>query len=195
MTASLTNNRAVSRKATRKPTTARTKRAAPSNVINIIDQWHAQRLRSITVADVKLINLPFVWTANHDLAFPDVTNNCEPFGSRILLQLRVPKRKTASGLIIPIDSRDTENDITQVGMIRAVGPLAFCNRKTRQPWPEGMWAKPGDFVRCAKYGGDRWTVDHRGTDGEIEKVHFVIFNDLDLIGRWNADPLSMVAYV
>lgn len=159
-----------------------------------VQEWHAERVRSISVAEAKTKAQPFVWTDNHDLAFPEARNDCEPFGTRVLMQLRIPKRKTAGGLIIPIDTRQTDADITQIAMIRAIGPLAFCDRKTRRPWPEGLWAYPGDFVRCPLYGGDRWTVDVK-VNGETEKVGFAIFDDLNLIGRWNGDPLAMVGFI
>ena len=72
----------------------------------------------------------------------------------------------------------------------AIGPLAYKNRNTMESWPEGNWCKIGDFVRTPKYGGDRWTV--KFNDEEIE---FVIFNDLDIIGKVTADPTSIRAFI
>ena len=73
-----------------------------------------------------------------------------------------------------------------------VGELAFKNRTTMEPWPEGSWCSPGDFVRVPKYGGDRWTI--KSLDGEQE-VLLVIFNDLDLIGKVTGDPLAIKAFI
>lgn len=125
-----------------------------------------------------------------DEAFPPVDPGVEPFGSRVIVQIRTAKSKTAGGIILPEDTQETERWNTQVAKVIAVGSLAFHNRNTMQPWPEGSWCKVGDFVRAPKYGGDRWSVEADG-----KEVLFVMFNDLDLLGRITGDPLSMKAYI
>lgn len=149
-----------------------------------------ERVLSAKVADAKK-TAKFTWTENHDLAFPDVDPLFEPYGSRVVAQIRNPQKKTKSGLIIPEDAQDTEKWNTQVALVRAVGPLAFCNRETMKPWAEGLWCAPGEFVRVPKYGGDRWEVPL--ADGG--KALFIVFNDLDVIGRFMADPLNVKAYI
>ena len=124
-------------------------------------------------------------------AFPDADPGITPFGSRVLVQIRSPKTKTASGIIIDNGSRDTEKWNTQVAKVVSVGALAFKNRNTMDSWPEGSWCKPGDYVRVAKYGGDRWEVPM--TNGET--ALFVIFNDLDIIGQVTGDPLAIRAFI
>ena len=124
-------------------------------------------------------------------AFPVAEPGIQPFGSRVLVQIRSPKQKTASGIIIDRGSKDTERWNTQVGKILAVGPLAFKNRNTMESWPEGSWCKEGDYVRVAKYGGDRWEVPL--ADGE--SALYVIFNDLDIIGQVVGDPLLIRAFI
>lgn len=124
-------------------------------------------------------------------AFPAVDAGIQPFGSRILVQIRTPKRKSSGGIIIDTGSRDTEKWNTQVAKVVALGPLAFKNRDTMASWPEGDWCKAGDFVRVAKYGGDRWEVPM--ADGE--SAMFVIFNDLDIIGKVTGDPLAIRAFI
>jgi co-chaperonin GroES (HSP10) len=130
-------------------------------------------------------------------AFPAAEPGVQPFGSRVLVQIRTPKSKTAGGIILHNESKDTEKWNTQVAKVVAVGPLAFKNRTTQENWPEGCWCYDGDFVRVPKYGGDRWEVPlgTRGTDGGVQTAMFVIFNDLDLIGRVTADPLSIKAFI
>jgi hypothetical protein len=59
-------------------------------------------------------------------------------------------------------------------------------------WPEGEWCTAGEFVRVAKYGGDRWEAKIPGTD---ESAMFVIFNDLDIIGRVLGNPLAVKAFI
>lgn len=125
-------------------------------------------------------------------AFPPVDPGVEPFGSRVLVQIRTPKTKTAGGIILDIGTRDTEKWNTQVAKVISTGSLAFCNRDTMKEWPEGSWCKPGDFVRVTKYGGDRWEVP---IEGEEVPAMFVIFNDLDIIGRVTGDPLAIKAFI
>ncbi len=124
-------------------------------------------------------------------AFPAVDAGIQPFGSRVLVQIRNPKQTTASGIIIDAGSKDTEKWNTQVAKVIALGPLAFKNRNSMEPWPEGAWCQPGDFVRVAKYGGDRWEVPY----AQHETALFVIFNDLDIIGRVTGDPLAIRAFI
>jgi len=73
----------------------------------------------------------------------------------------------------------------------SIGPLAFKNRDTQQTWPEGEWCHSGDFVRVPKYGGDRWEVALTKDDSAM----FVIFNDLDIIGKIEGDPLTIKAFI
>ena len=69
-------------------------------------------------------------------AFPETDPGFVPFGSRVLLQIRTPKKQTASGLYIPDDVRETEHYNTQIAKVISVGVLAFHNRTTGEPWPE-----------------------------------------------------------
>ncbi len=124
-------------------------------------------------------------------AFPTADPGITPFGSRVLVQIRTPKTKTASGIIIDNGSRDTEKWNTQVARVVSVGALAFKNRNTMDPWPEGSWCTTGDYVRVPKYGGDRWEVPLSNGESAL----FVIFNDLDIIGQVTGDPLAIRAFI
>lgn len=123
-------------------------------------------------------------------AFPAVDAGVQPFGSRVLVQIRTPKKKVGSILLVQ-DTKDTEKWNTQVAKVIAVGSLAYKNRNTQELWPEGQWCQPGDFVRVPKYGGDRWEVPLN----KDENAMFVIFNDLDVIGKVTGDPLSIKAFI
>ena len=125
-------------------------------------------------------------------AFPAVNAGIQPFGSRVLVQIRSPKQRTASGIILDSGTKDTEKWNTQIAKVVKVGPLAFKNRNTMEPWPEGNWCKEGEFVRVPKYGGDRWKVPFG--EGEDEAL-FVIFNDLDIVGGVVGDPLAIKAFI
>ena len=124
-------------------------------------------------------------------AFPAAEAGIQPFGSRVLVQIRSPKQRTASGIILDVGSRDTEKWNTQVAKVISIGPLAFKNRNTMASWPEGSWCVEGEYVRVAKYGGDRWEAPMSNGESAL----FVIFNDLDIIGRVNVDPLSIRAFI
>ncbi len=127
-----------------------------------------------------------------DEAFPQADPELQPFGHRVLVQIRTPKRQTAGGIYVPEESRETELWNTQVAKVITLGPVAFKNRETLEPWPEGEWCKPGVFVRTPKYGGDRWQVP-LGKGGEF--ALFVLFNDHDIIGELTGDPLAVVAFL
>lgn len=127
-----------------------------------------------------------------DEAFPPCDPGIQPFGSRVLVQIRTPKQKTKGGIILTSETRETDAWNTQIAKVVSVGSLAFKNRTTMEPWPEGSWCQEGDFVRVPKYGGDRWTV--KTTDGEDEAL-LVIFNDLDLVGKVTGDPLIIKAFI
>ena len=128
-------------------------------------------------------------------AFPAVDAGIQPFGSRVLVQIRTPKKVSKGGIILTLDTTDTEKWNTQVAKVLAVGPLAFKNRDTMQAWPEGNWCTESDFVRVPKYGGDRWEVPFVDADGEDQNAMFCIFNDLDIIGRVIGDPLAIKAFI
>jgi len=124
-------------------------------------------------------------------AFPAVEAGIRPFGSRVLVQIRTPKKKSSGGIILSTDTQDTEKWNTQIAKVVSLGPLSFKNRNTMESWPEGDWCTVGEFVRVAKYGGDRWEVT--APDGEV--ALFVIFNDLDILGQVLGDPLAIKAFI
>jgi co-chaperonin GroES (HSP10) len=125
-------------------------------------------------------------------AFPDVKAGLKPFGDKVLVQIRTPMKQTKGGIFVPEESRDTEQWNTQVAKVVALGPVAFKNRDTLQPWPEGAWVHPGMYIRCPKYGGDRWEVP---VPNSPDPALFVLFRDIDLGGEIDGDPLEMVAYL
>jgi len=138
-----------------------------------------------------LLELPLLMSYDSlEDAFPEVDPGIIPFGSRVMVQVRRAKSQTSGGIYIPEEARKTEASNTQVSKVALVGPLAFKNRNTMDMWPEGAWCNPGDFVRTPKYGGDRWTVKKDG-----EEIEFVIYNDLDIIGKITGDPMQIRAFI
>lgn len=132
-----------------------------------------------------------------DEAFPAVDPGCLPLGGRVMVQFKqVPKKTTASGIILVEDTKETEKWNTQVAKVIALGPLAFKKRDTMEDWPEGTWAKVGDFVRVPKWGGDRWEVPYgEEVDGDQDMALFSVFNDHELISMVTGDPLKVKAFL
>lgn len=137
------------------------------------------------------------YTSNEKLkfAFPDIDPGVEPFGSRVLVQTRIAAQKTDNGFIIPDSARDADKYNSQVALVRAIGPVAFRDRKTLLAWPEGIQAQPGMFVRIGKWGGDRVDVEVDLGNGLKEKIVFCVLNDLEIIGAVTGDPLKMKGYI
>jgi co-chaperonin GroES (HSP10) len=129
-------------------------------------------------------------------AFPVVDPLMAPFGARVLVQLRAVKEKvTSSGIYIPEEVKETEKWNTMIGKVISIGDLAFKKRESMEPWPEGAWAKVGDFVRVPKWGGDRWEIDFKDDRGIAGKALFTFFNDHELIGRVTGDPRDIKAFL
>ena len=124
-------------------------------------------------------------------AFPVVDPGALPLGARVLVQLRKTKTKTASGIILPQETRDTERAQNPVGKVISVGPLAFKKRDTMEPRPEGSWCEGGDFLRVPKWTGDRREV--RVADDE--SIEFMIMNDHEVIAKITGNPLNTKAFI
>jgi co-chaperonin GroES (HSP10) len=128
-------------------------------------------------------------------AFPEVDPQAKPLGARILVQLKRTKKTTASGIILHKETKETEKWQNMVAKVLIIGPLAFKNRDTMQPWPEGSWCEVGDYVRVPKWGGDRWEVPVPNESPNEEQALFMILNDHEVIATVTGDPLTMKAYL
>lgn len=128
-------------------------------------------------------------------AFPDVDAGQQPFGGRVVVQLRrIKKTARGSKIILVSETKETEKWNNMIGKVVALGALAFKNRDSMQPWPEGSWAEVGDYVRVPRWGGDRWERKVPGEEGD-DPVLFITINDHELISKVTDDPLSFNAYV
>ncbi len=125
-------------------------------------------------------------------AFPVVDPGIVPLGGRVLVQLRRTAKKTRSGIVLVEETKDTVRWNNQVAKVVALGALAFRNRQTREPWPEGEWVQPGDFIRVPRWNGDRIEVPVKDSD---EPVTFVVFNDHEIIAKIEGDPLAVKVYI
>lgn len=126
-------------------------------------------------------------------SYPDVAPGIEPLGGRVLVQLKRVKKTTSSGIVLVNETRDQEKWNTQTAKVISIGPLAFKKKDTMEPWPEGVWADPGNFVRVPKWGGDRFEV---AVPGEPEEpALFMLINDHELIAKVIGDPLGYNEYI
>ncbi len=132
-----------------------------------------------------------------DEAFPVASHGWRPFGDRVLVQMRSPKRVTKGGIMLPDESKDYEKWITTVAKVIAIGPLAFRDRTTLEPWPEGVWAKVGDYVRVPKHGGDRWEVALGEEYDTDNTARYAVFRDREVIAGLceGEDPLRFKDYI
>jgi co-chaperonin GroES (HSP10) len=133
--------------------------------------------------------------ASLDEAFPVIDPGVSPLGSRVLVQIRLPRRKTKGGLILTDETLEADADQMQTAKVIATGPLSFANRDTGKPWVEGAWVEIGDFVRIPKYAGDRFHIPVKDALVPGEKITFAIFNDLDLTAKFTGNPLENRAYI
>jgi len=132
-----------------------------------------------------------------DQAFPDVVCPARPLGNRVMVQVRRQPNVTKSGLVLVEETKETVKWNMQIARIVDMGPIAYCNRETGLPWPEGKWVRVGDYVRVPRWGGDRIEVPVQGaTHGHKEEpVTFVCFNDHELISVVEGDPLAIKTYI
>lgn len=121
-------------------------------------------------------------TGKEAVLFPKMEPGIEPFGSRVLVQVRRVRTRRKSGLYMTKEATDTQLDNTCVAKVIAVGPLAYKNRNTMENWAEGSWCKAGEYVFVPKYGGLRWERAYKVDDDYIDKVQFAIFDDLNITG-------------
>ena len=126
-----------------------------------------------------------------DEAFPEIDPGQVPLGSKILVQIKTAKERTAGGIFLPEDTKDALQWNTCVAKVILLGSLAFCNRETMKPWPEGAWCKVGDFVRVPKHARDQFEV--KAQDGSA--VLFALVNDLELCAKLSCDPRDVLAFV
>ena len=127
-----------------------------------------------------------------EVAFPEVVPFLRPLGNNVLVQLRRPPRKIGGGLIITTDdARMSMQYDTQIGKVLAMGPGAFRNRTTGEPWPETAedGVVLGDYVRLPRAGMDRWLQVVNGE--KDDPVMLALVKDLDIKGVWTGSPLHI----
>jgi len=119
-----------------------------------------------------------------DAHFPVVRHGCKPNGANVFVQLRMVPKK--SGMIeLPQQTRDFNEQQTCLGLVLAIGPSAFKDRDSGQPWHEGPWYAVGDLVMVKRHQGRRFATPVPGTDGE--RVVIAVINEYDVDSTVDAD--------
>lgn len=152
---------------------------------------------------MKIAKLPIATDIELAKAFPSLDPGFEPFGSRVIVQLRSPKLYSPGGIKFPEEVVETEMWNTQIAKVRSIGPLSFHNRDSMKLWPEGEWVKLGDYVRIPKFNQDKWFIEYPakmktnlGIEIDVtERVLFMLINDLDLLAKKTGNPLEVKAYI
>ena len=124
--------------------------------------------------------------------WPEVDPQFKPYGHRVMVQLRRVMQKTAGGILLPGSTQETEAWNMQVGKLIAVGPGAYKNRVTGEAWPEGGWPTEGEFVRFARWAGDRITIP---MDDGGPPVVVLLMADSDLYGGYVGDPRQIKTFI
>lgn len=109
--------------------------------------------------------------------FPKVEPGAKPAGAKILIQLRTVKEKTSGGIVLVEETKEFNQGNTQIGMVVAVGGIAFKDRSSGEEWKEGAWAKVGDLVILPRWGGFRFEVP---IEKGGEKAIFAVFDDTNV---------------
>ena len=76
----------------------------------------------------------------------------DPQGYRLLIGLPEVEEKTAGGIIKTDQARENEAVSSVYGLVLAMGPDAYADKKR---FPSGPWCKKGDFVIFRAFQGTR----------------------------------------
>ena len=150
-------------------------------------------------------------TYNLSEAFPEVDCNETPLGDCIIVQLKLPPKKLASGLYLAQETIDQESYDNTVGKVISIGPDAFKyfskEEGTLKAWPGNRWYAVGDFVRVPKHPRtgffkkvtreykeevtykDDDGKEHKETETCKEDVIFCILQEAEILSKI-IDPLK-----
>lgn len=119
--------------------------------------------------------------------FPAVPCPLIPLGNRILVQIASPLETSGGGIHLTKDTRDYQKWSQKLAMVLKLGVLAYKNRDTMAPWPEGNWCEEGDFIRVPQYGGDRVEIAVP-EDIRIFEEHEALFATIPDRDAWSKVP-------
>jgi len=111
---------------------------------------------------------------SYDKFFPDVNHGIVPTGGTVLIQGKFIPSTTKSGIILHDDLRQSETYDIVIGKIVAMGPLAYKNKETLEPYKEGNWCEVGDYVFMPRSGS------RLSKEINDERYHFVMLEDTQI---------------
>ena len=127
-------------------------------------------------------------------AFPNVHFPLRPLGNRVLVQIRQPKNKTKSGLILANDSSENIHRNEQTAKVVAISASAFIFPTTGESYLDSSKFAVGDYVRVPLHGGDNhWIIESIG--GDDVRVLFKSFKDYEVIGVIEGNPLEVKTHL
>lgn len=120
--------------------------------------------------------------------FPEIDHQHEAMAHYVLVQIRRARDRVGS-IILAAESQAVEQYNADIGKVVSVGPLAFRDRETGEPWPGTTPVQPGEFVRFPQYGGKSFWLEH---NGQKEGVKFALFRDSEILAKVVDPTLSLV---
>jgi len=99
-------------------------------------------------------------------------DDIEVFNNQLLIAIYIRPEKTASGIMLPGQSRDEDKHQGKVGLIIKKGPEAF--EDPDKHWFKGLKVEVGDWVFFRVTDG--WSIDVHG-------VPCRMIDDIDIRGR------------
>lgn len=82
----------------------------------------------------------------------------QPSGWRILVKVSDLQEKSAGGIFIPEQAKHNERNLSSLGTIVLLGPLAYTRPDLGMEEP---WCKEGDTVIFGRYAGSRISLDEQ----------------------------------
>ena len=93
-----------------------------------------------------------------------------PTGYHILVVIPEVEKRTASGVLLPDETKDQQQHASICAYVAKVGPDAYMDT---DKFPTGAWCREGDYVLIKSYDGNRL---------EVDGVEFRILNDDTVLG-------------
>ncbi len=127
-------------------------------------------------------------------AFPSLDANqlgIHPLSNYLLVQMRLPKKTTAGGIILTSETQDFDQYQTMIGRVLELGPIAFRDRSSLKRWDGFEWAEAGAFVYVPRY-----TNNSRLIQFEDQTMELRFVKDLDVIARLDSQAVrTLRAYI
>lgn len=109
------------------------------------------------------------------IKFPKVDHGLVPKGNCLLIMGQHIPALTKGGIALTEDFKKTEGYQIAMGRVESMGPLAFKDKESVEPWKEGNWCEIDDVIFLPRTG-------HRiqkHIDGEV--YSFVLISDVDVL--------------